>query len=325
MGTHIANVFGYKLINEVDPNLRLLDWSNNATFELPKDRPVMALKELKRFYCNNCSIHSIYKLSFTMLPQLTYLELNYNNLSYIHPDAFENNQMLHKVTLIGNNLVKFNPEAALRHVSQVSCLMIDQNPSFDINEVTIELPWLTYFSCKHCNTSVIEKSTMSRWKRLVHLRLSYNNINQIKPDAFEDPIRLKYLNVDGNSELKELAFKSKTILHLSAEKCGLEGKLDTSSLEALEFINVRSNSISNLVEHGFFNNKKIKRVLLDDNEIQKIPEKLLDLPLYDLETLCIDRNPLQPRELLHNFTVKYLARRLRRGRSRASSAGPRST
>uniref|UniRef100_A0A1Q3FIA5 Putative toll-like receptor n=1 Tax=Culex tarsalis TaxID=7177 RepID=A0A1Q3FIA5_CULTA len=295
------------------PQLWQLDMSNQTSFEFPKDRVLLIHNKLARYFCNNCSVHSIYKRSFAMLPQLTHLELDHNNLSYIHPDAFENNPLLQRVQLVGNNLVNFNPEGILRHVNFLSILNLDQNTGFDINQVQIELSWLIYFSCRNCNTSFVDKSTMGRWQRLGHLHLANNQIESIDQDAFLAMSRFKHLNVKGNKKLTKVSFVSKTLLHLDAEDCGLEGILDTAGLPALEIINVRKNRISKIHERAFQHSENIKRIVLDDNEIEKIPEKLLELPLYNLEALCIDRNPLQPREILGSFIAKYSSKKLRRG------------
>lgn len=294
------------------PLLWHLDMSNQTSFEFPLDRVLLVHTKLARYFCNNCSVHSIYKQSFSMLPQLTHLELDHNNLSYIHPDAFENNPLLHKVQLVGNNLVKFNPLATLNHVTFLSILNLNQNPGFNINQVQMKLPWLVYFSCKYCNTSFVDKSTMSRWKRLGHLHLPNNNIERINQDAFQPMSRFKHLNIKGNHKLTKLNVQSKTLQHLDAEGCGLEGMLDTSDLPALETINVRNNKILKIHERGFQNCENIKRILLDGNQIDKIPDKLLELSLYKLEALCVDRNPLQPREILDGFRAKYSAKKLRR-------------
>uniref|UniRef100_A0A8D8DQ52 Leucine-rich repeat-containing G-protein coupled receptor 4 n=1 Tax=Culex pipiens TaxID=7175 RepID=A0A8D8DQ52_CULPI len=295
------------------PQLWHLDMSNQTSFEFPLDRVLLVHKKLARYFCNNCSVHSIYKPSFSMLPQLTHLELDHNNLSYIHPDAFENNPLLQKVQLVGNNLVKFNPEATINHVTYLSILNLNQNPGFNINQVQMKLPWLVYFSCKYCNTSFVDKSTMSRWQRLGHLHLPNNNIERIDQDAFKPMSRFKHLNIKGNRKLTKLNVQSKTLQHLDAEDCALEGILNTSDLPALETINVRNNQISKIHERGFQNCENIKRILLDDNQIEKIPDKLLELSLYKLEALCVDRNPLQPREILGGFLAKYSAKKLRRG------------
>ncbi|XP_039447925.1 protein artichoke-like [Culex pipiens pallens] len=295
------------------PNLWMLDMSNQTNFAFPQSRVLLAHIKLARFHCNNCSVSSIYKESFAMLPKLTHLELDRNNLSYIDADAFEKNPLLQRVQLVGNNLLKINSEGILRHVTFLSSLNLDWNPGFDINQVQVELPWLLYFSCKHCNTSFVDKSTMKRWQRLGYLYLSDNHIDRVEFDAFLDMPRFKLLNVDRNRGLTNLTIQSKTLLTLSAEGCGLEGILDTSNLKALEFLNVRRNNISNIYERGFESNNNMQTILLDDNLIEKIPEKLLSITLYKLDTLCIDRNPLQPSELLEEFNTKYSSKRLRRG------------
>lgn len=295
------------------PDLWMLDMSNQTKFAFPQSRVILAHIKLARFHCNNCSVSSIYKESFAMLPKLTHLELDRNNLSYIDADAFEKNPLLQRVQLVENNLLKINSEGILRHVTFVSSLNLDFNPGFDINQVQIELPWLLYFSCKHCNTSFVDKSTMKRWQRLGYLYLSDNHIDRVEFDAFLDMPRFKLLNVDRNRGLTNLTIQSKTLLTLSAESCGIEGILDTSNLKALEFLNVRRNNISNLYERGFESNNNIQTILLDDNLMEKIPEKLLNITLYKLDTLCIDRNPLQPSELLEEFNTKYSTKRLRRG------------
>lgn len=295
------------------PELLTLDMSNQTSFQFPVNKVLLRHTNLSKYSCNNCGVHSIYLQSLSHLPFLTELELNNNSLSYIHPDSFRKNDQLRKVQLMNNQLATFNPEATLRYFTQISLFYLDGNPSFDVNQVHIFLPWLHHFGCDNCNTSFIEKATMRKWPKLVQMFMSHNQLERVDRDAFEEMDRIKLVNFNENPDLTSLMLRSKTLRWVKAERCGLEGTLDTSNLPALEYLSVQANRISKINEHGFERNMELKTIILDDNMIEKIPERLLRLQLPKMEVLCIDKNPLQPWEHLEPFVRTISMKKLRRG------------
>lgn len=292
------------------PNLRELDMSNQTSFEFPKDQVLLAHEQLSLYMCNNCGVKSIYKQSFSKLSQLTLIELKNNSLEYVHPDAFEHNPRLDKIDLSGNQLVSFNPETTIRHISALSILDLSQNFKLDLNKVKLESTRLMIFSCNNCDTTYLDRNTLAGMPRLSQINLKDNSIERINDNAMDSLPYLKSLNLDGNRGLQSLNFKSKLLKRLSAQNCSLEGTLHTSNFPALCSLNVRGNRITHLDELALLENQKINFLLLDDNEIEKIPDKLLKMP--QLQTLCLDQNLLQPYEHTQQAASVYKSRHLRK-------------
>ncbi|XP_065079828.1 toll-like receptor 6 isoform X1 [Ochlerotatus camptorhynchus] len=296
---------------ETYSSLYTLDMSNQTGFEFPIDKVMLIHNGLSRYHCNNCGVHSIYRVSLSKLPQLSHLMLKNNTLRYIHPDAFECNTWLEKVNLAGNQLSTFNPEATIRHISSLSMLDLSWNEQFDLNRVDLQGTRLMFFTCNHCHTTILNRTTLTSMPKLSQLYLSYNGMERIDDAALVQAKYIQILNVDGNRNLQRLNLKSESIKKLSAKECSLRGTLNTSKMPMLEFINVRNNNIISLDEHGFMQNTVLNDVLLDDNLIEKVPNFLLDLPLNGLWKLCLDRNPLQPDLQVDAAKDLYTAKKLR--------------
>ncbi|XP_065075697.1 protein artichoke-like isoform X2 [Ochlerotatus camptorhynchus] len=294
------------------PNLWLLDMSNQTRFEFPVDQVLLIHDCLTHYVCNNCGIHSIYQISLSQLPELTSLIVNNNTLQYIHPDAFEYNTLLKKVSLVGNQLSTFNPEATIRHMPALNILYLSSNEQFDLNKVDLQSPRLMQLFCNYCHTTFLVQQTLTNMPRLSVLYLSYNVIDRIDDDALMLAKYIKRLTINGNKPLHRLNLTSTSLIDLNAAECSLNGTLDTSHLPMLESINVRNNRIARINEDGFQQNPDIKIILLDDNSIEKVPTILLGLPMNRLEQLCMDRNPLQPCNQTDYAKELYEIRRLRR-------------
>ncbi|XP_065079777.1 chaoptin-like, partial [Ochlerotatus camptorhynchus] len=293
------------------PDLFMLDMSNQADFEFPIDQVLLIHDGLSRYHCNKCGVHCIYRESLSALPQLTHLMLENNSLQYIHPDAFENNIRLKELNLAGNQLSTLNSEATIRLISSLSMLDLSWNEQFDLNRVDLQGTRLMFFTCNHCHTTILNRTTLTSMPKLSQLYLSNNGMEQIEDDALLQAKYIQILNVDGNWNLQRLNIISESIKKLSAKDCNLGGTLNTSKLPILEFINVRKNKIISLDEHGFMQNTVLNVVLLDDNLIEKVSNFLLDLPLNGLWRLCLDRNPLQPGFQVDAAKDLYAAKNLR--------------
>ncbi|XP_021696514.1 protein artichoke-like [Aedes aegypti] len=291
------------------PYLRELDMSYQTTFDFPENQVLLDHERLSAYICNYCGIKTIYNQTLCKLPHLTQIELKNNALQYVHPDSFQHNSRLDNIDLSGNQLVTINSQATLRHISSISILNLSHNRKLDINRVKLKCYRLKIFSCSNCATTYLHRNSFAGMPSLSHVNFKENMIEQIHYDALESLTYMKTLNIDGNRNLTMLSFTSKSLKRLSAENCPLEGTLQTSHLPELESINVRGNRITHLDELSLVAYRKINSLLLDDNELQKIPEILIKLP--QLQRLCIDQNLLQPYENIYEATSVYNSRFLR--------------
>ncbi|XP_062540400.1 protein artichoke-like [Armigeres subalbatus] len=292
------------------PNLRELDMSNQTEFEFPKNQVLLSHDELSSYICNSCGVHSIYKSSLSKLPHLTSLELRKNSLEYIHPDSFAHNSRLDKIVLADNELIAFNEESNLRHIDSLSILDLSLNVKLDLNQVKLRSESISIFHCDNCNTFYLDRNTFAGMPRISEISLKNNPIEQINNDAIDFLSHMKSLILDGNRQLKFLYITSGSLKRLSVQNCSIEGVIYTENLPALESLNVRGNRITHLEELQLLEGQNFKTILLDDNEIRKIPELLIKLP--KLEQLCIDQNLLQPYAHTQEVTLMYKIRHLRK-------------
>ncbi|XP_055608110.1 protein artichoke-like isoform X3 [Uranotaenia lowii] len=294
------------------PNIWMLDMSNSITFTLPKGNPFFAHQTLWFYRCNNCSIRDIYRESFSRLPRLRVLHLDNNGLQFIHQDAFVNNQNLEKISLRNNRLVEFNTFRTINRLFLLRALDLSENFEFDFNNVDLKAEHLKRLQCDHCNVTKLDKRSLIGMPWISTLTLQYNSLEYVAENTFEHLERIENIDLSHNPELKRLHLKSTTLRIVEAENCSLEGILDTNELPALQYLNVRHNRISALNVHGFQQNRYIKSILLDGNEMKKFPEKLLHFNLAHLSTLCLDRNPIQPWASANEAKRLYIARNYRR-------------
>ncbi|XP_062540929.1 protein artichoke-like [Armigeres subalbatus] len=292
------------------PNLRELDMSNQTEFEFPKNQVLLSHDELSSYICNSCGVHSIYKSSLSKLPHLTSLELRKNSLEYIHPDSFAHNSRLDKIVLADNELITFNEESNLRHIDSLSILDLSLNVKLDLNQVKLRSERLMIFSCNNCHTSYLDQNTFAGMPRITQVSLMDNLIERIDYAAIDSLSYIKSLILDGNRQLKFLHITSGSLKRLSAQNCSIEGVIYTENLPALESLNVRGNRITHLEELQLLESQNIEILLLDDNEIRKIPVVLIKLPR--LQQLCIDQNLLQPYEHTKEVALVYKIRHLRK-------------
>ncbi|XP_029726711.1 leucine-rich repeat and death domain-containing protein 1 [Aedes albopictus] len=291
------------------PYLRELNMSHQRNFEFPNKKVLLIHHRLSAFICNNCGVNSIYNETFSKLPHLTLIELKNNFMEYVHPDAFMHNTRLDKIDFSGNKLVTLNPEATLRHISSLSIVNFSQNPRMDINLVKLASDRLMILSCNYCATTFLDRNTFADMPRISQINLKENSIEHIFYDALESLQNVKTLTIDGNRNLKILSLASKTLKRLSAENCALEGTLQTSNLPALSSVNVRGNQLTHIDEIGLVTHQRITSLLLDDNKLEKIPDKLIKMP--ELQRLCLDRNLLQPYKHTQETLAVYKMRALR--------------
>ncbi|XP_062540397.1 toll-like receptor 7 isoform X2 [Armigeres subalbatus] len=292
------------------PNLRELDMSNQTEFEFPKHKALLSHEELSSYICNNCKIHSIYKQSLSKLPHLTALELRKNSLEHIHHDTFAHNSRLDKIVLTDNELITFNAESTIRHIASLSILDLSNNFRLDLNQVMLRSERIMIFLCDNCNTSYLDRNTFAGMPRITQVSLTNNSIEQIDNAAIDSLTYIKTLIIDDNRPLESLNLTSKSLKRLSAQNCSIKETIHTKNLPSLESLNVRGNRITLLDEQQLLANQNIKIMLLDDNDIEIIPNLLMEMPR--LQQLCIDQNLLQPYEHSHKVSSVYRMRHLRK-------------
>ncbi|XP_007897840.1 nephrocan-like [Callorhinchus milii] len=148
-------------------NLSIVDLSKNHLKSVPTRFP----SQLRTLDCSHNFIQKLTLKEFTGLCELKHLFLEYNNITFIDPDA-------------------------LQHCLHLSDLALEQNHlSFFPNGLPDTLIRL---DLKGNNIKIICKETVEKLKRLQVLNLRNNRLSSLNPDLLGYLPRLKRLYLDGN-------------------------------------------------------------------------------------------------------------------------------
>jgi len=185
---------------------------NDSEFILIKDMFHSKLKELD--FIGNL-ITKITKDTFSGLKELKVLNLSYNPINSIDPDAFKNNPKLEKLYLTGNEITKYNA-ATFRGLTELKTLNLSSNPKYIFDQNAFkDNANLKELDLSYNEITEIKADTFSGLRGLETLDLSYNQIKSIHPDAFKNHPKLNYIYFTGNKgtlskeQLAQLNFNSK--------------------------------------------------------------------------------------------------------------------
>lgn len=216
------------------------------------------------YACNIQNHQRVYAL-LKMLPELTHLALNENDIFDINPIAGFSN--LRTLDLSYNSITNVSPLLRLTNLHQLN---LAENP-------IINLPKLRGFA----NLSILDLrstqlSNISPLKDLYHLtdlKLSYNKINDIsvlKEFTNLTHLKLSFNKINDISALKDLT--SLTQLHISQNQItDISALEDLTNLTTLE---LSGNQISNI--SSIKNLINLQRLSLEKNFIKEIPPWIID-------------------------------------------------
>ncbi|XP_063923630.1 leucine-rich repeat neuronal protein 1-like [Zophobas morio] len=302
--------------------------STNKTFPykalLVHNMPILTLD--KKFPISNVSYLSLANNSivnitdsiFSNLQDMITLDLSYNNIEQIHPDAFDGQYLINE----------FRPLKSLKN------LHLDHNRISSLNQDVFEhTPNVEILTISHNPLDKIDQQTLVAITGLVflkHLDLSYTGLSSL-PDAFlHTPRYLEKLDLSGNQfnripktlgdshSLSVLYFNNNPIVSL-AEENGFP-KIPTLKILHLsgmrKLLNITSRALSNLenleelfcydnpelthIDKDALSAKRdgaeyetwpsIKKLYLQDNKLSYIDMQLI-LQWKDLTELDLTNNP----------------------------------
>ncbi|KAJ3652392.1 hypothetical protein Zmor_018361 [Zophobas morio] len=302
--------------------------STNKTYPyktlLVHNMPILTLD--KKFPISNVSYlslanNSIVNISdsiFSNLQDMITLDLSYNNIEQIHPDAFDGQYLLNE----------FRPLKSLKN------LHLDHNRISSLsNDVFEHTPHIEFLTISHNPLDKIDHQTLVAITSLVYLKqldLSYTGLSSL-PDAFlHTPRYLEKLDLSGNQfhripetlgdshNLSDLYFNNNPIVNLTEEN-GFP-KIPTLKILHLsgmrKLLNITSRALSNLenleelfcydnpelthIDKDALSAKRdgaeyetwppIKKLYLQDNKLSYIDMQLI-LQWKDLTELDLTNNP----------------------------------
>jgi hypothetical protein len=204
--------------------------------------------------------------------ELQWLNLNDNNINYIHQTTFRNNSKLRGLHISGNNLASIKP-GTFDHNTELQWLNLERNSISDIlpstfrnnsrlrnldvsgNKITFINPdtfiynkELRFLYLQGNNISDISTSSFVGLEQLEDLDLSNNNIEELNPIVFQNTLtstnpqsqqvsKLKHLNLAQN-KIRSFSFELYFPIWSNSESYSLTFEL--------EYLNISSNRLTTL-------------------------------------------------------------------------------
>jgi len=180
------------------PHVKMLNMSHNRPFHFQKDTAFLQHASLEEIDASCCNITTIYRETFSELPNLLRLDLSHNQISTIAENAFKFTKL--QELILDFNKIEYLPSRSVDKANNLVKLSMSGNENFNFEEDQIFLYHsnLQKFICEKCGITVIYRDTFSRMTNLRDLVLAGNSIDEIEPDSFEKNVELAYLNLDNN-------------------------------------------------------------------------------------------------------------------------------
>uniref|UniRef100_U5EPU2 Membrane glycoprotein lig-1 n=1 Tax=Corethrella appendiculata TaxID=1370023 RepID=U5EPU2_9DIPT len=184
---------------------------------------------------SNCDINEIGDKVFSTMPQLTRINLSWNNIQAISVGVFSYLNKLMDLDL-SNNLITDIDELTFLHNTNLNKLILSGNPIERLSLKTfLPIQYLTELDISDCDLRSLwdSKSVKQGTKVLENLKLlnvSYNEIKTIHHVNLETLVNLKVLDITNNPMVCDQDFKN-LIKWLGQKKVSLGGDGDREKAE----------------------------------------------------------------------------------------------
>ncbi|XP_041471244.1 G-protein coupled receptor GRL101-like [Lytechinus variegatus] len=143
-------------------------------------------------------VNIIHSGAFSVLSNLTFLDISNNNITTLRENAFSGLTKLYKLNIL-NNLIKHIERGAFAGLSSLHELELQTNFITDINRENLAgLGNLTWLYLQNNHLTNINERAFSPLTELRVLYLSNNSIRNIRENAFSELHRLVYLDLSHN-------------------------------------------------------------------------------------------------------------------------------
>lgn len=287
---------------EFQMNLIKLNLSHNLIRDLHRDS-FKGLNKLAALDLTGNQIEEINdRMSFKDLYSLQDLNLSKNNIYVIEAGVFDYLTDLKRLILSQNQLMKI-PENAIQNLGKL--IEIDLNLNFIDNlSFPSTLNSLEVLKVRSNLIRSLSNETFENLPRLRKLDLSDNNFTQVPSFQFSKLSSLEHLNLSSNMfdaigpnsfrnlyKLREIYIDSGTVF----------SKIDSKAFSEnvnLNYVSLSLNpNLKRLPKFLFLNKPNLKHVRLSGNDFSTLDAS--DLPLDQLETLTLGRNPFTCNCSLH--------------------------
>ncbi|CAG7831021.1 unnamed protein product [Allacma fusca] len=248
--------------------LRVLDVSSNRLIVLPS-RSLLALTNLQELYLQANEISNIQDRALTNLRALRILNLSGNKIVAIPKDLFADAKEITEIYLQNNSLTSVAP-GLFSNLNQLAVL--------DLSHNLLTSDWM--------NASGAFRGLI----RLVFLRLGYNRLSHLNPEAFADLYSLQILSMEHNTiqVIDGNTFSAMNNLHtliLSHNKLQFIDATALNGLFVLSTLSLDNNAITGIHPAAFHNCSSLKDLNLNGNAFSEIPGALQNLTLLKMVDL----------------------------------------
>ncbi|KAM4027209.1 TLR4 interactor with leucine rich repeats [Anomaloglossus baeobatrachus] len=270
--------------------------SNRGLFSVPKSSHFVSPAATKTYSLGGNFITNISALDFSNYSNLQRLDLQYNQIQFIHPKAFE--QLTHLEELyLGNNWLSTLTTNAFMPLKKLKVLNVNGNKLHNISRSSLaNLVSLIKLRLDSNNIQILHGSPFLGLSNLLYLHLENNKITNISKNAFVGLVKLRFLSLSGNP-LNSLRFpiflplRSLSTLTMAGNNLQQLGPGVFNGLQRLSKLILSSNRISTLHSKALQGLGMLQELQLDGNSLAKLPEGLL-ASLHSLEVLNLSCNAL---------------------------------
>ncbi|XP_053570164.1 TLR4 interactor with leucine rich repeats [Bombina bombina] len=270
--------------------------SNRGLHSVPKSSHFMSSIGTKTFSLGGNFISNISAVDFLHFPQLQRLDLQYNQIHFIHHKAFDKLTHLEELYL-GNNLLPSLTPGAFSPLRKLKVLNLNSNRLHNVSRACFSnLLGLIKLRLDSNIIHSVQGSPFSSLTNLLYLHLENNKIVNISKNAFVGLGKLRLLSLSGNPQISLrhptfLPLRSLSTLNIAGNRLQQLGPDIFNGLQRLSRLILSSNRLTLLHSKAFFGLGSLQELHLDGNLLSQLPEGLL-LPLHNLEVLNLSHNAL---------------------------------
>ncbi|XP_069816537.1 TLR4 interactor with leucine rich repeats [Dendropsophus ebraccatus] len=270
--------------------------SNRGLFSVPKSNHFVSPVATKTYSLGGNFIPNISAIDFSRYYNLQRLDLQYNQIQFIHPKAFE--QLTHLEELyLGNNWLPTLTTNALLPLKKLKVLNVNGNRLHNVSRSSLSnLGSLVKLRLDSNNIQTLNGSPFLGLSNLLYLHLENNKISNISKNAFVGLVKLRLLSLSGNplNSLRYpifLPLRSLSTLTMAGNNLQQLGPGVFNGLQKLSKLILSSNRISTLHSKAFQGLGMLQDLQLDGNSLAQLSDGLL-ASLQSLEVLNLSRNAL---------------------------------
>nr|XP_014696527.1 TLR4 interactor with leucine rich repeats [Equus asinus] len=285
--------------------------TNRGLRAVPKTSSLPSPQDVLTYSLGGNFITNITAFDFHRLGQLRRLDLQYNQIRFLHPKTFEKLSRLEELYL-GNNLLQALAPGTLAPLRKLRILYANGNEIGRLSRGSFEgLESLVKLRLDGNALGALPDAVFAPLGNLLYLHLESNRLRFLGKNAFAQLGKLRFLNLSANElqpSLRHAAtfapLRSLSTLILSANSLQHLGPRVFQHLPRLGLLSLRGNQLTHLAPEAFWGLEALRELRLEGNRLSQLPMALLE-PLHSLEALDLSGNELSA---LHPTIFGHLGR-----------------